>query len=141
MIDVMPNVYPLAKDGRIRGIAVSTAVRFPGAPELPTLSESGVAGFESSPFGVEWMRYEPGSRVPELVRTVPHVAFTVDDLDAAIAGRQVLIAPKQLSPGVRVAFVVDNGAPIEFLEFNDPARAEADGLAPWGPPACRESEG
>jgi tripartite-type tricarboxylate transporter receptor subunit TctC len=48
MIDVMPNVYPLAKDGRIRGIAVSTAVRFPGAPELPTLSESGVAGFESS---------------------------------------------------------------------------------------------
>jgi len=100
-----------------------------------------VAGFESSPFGVEWMRYEPGSRVPELVRTVPHVAFTVDDLDAAIAGRQVLIAPKQLSPGVRVAFVVDDGAPIEFLEFNDPARAEADGLAPWGPPACRESEG
>jgi tripartite-type tricarboxylate transporter receptor subunit TctC len=48
MIDVMPNVYPLAKDGRIRGIAVSTAVRFPGAPELPTISESGVAGFESS---------------------------------------------------------------------------------------------
>ena len=48
MIDVMPNVYPLAKDGRIRSIAVSTAVRFPGAPELPTLSESGVAGFESS---------------------------------------------------------------------------------------------
>ena len=48
MIDVMPNVYPLAKDGRIRGIAVSTTVRFPGAPELPTISESGVAGFESS---------------------------------------------------------------------------------------------
>ncbi len=48
MIDVMPNVYPLAKDGRIRAIAVSTAVRFPGAPELPTISESGVAGFESS---------------------------------------------------------------------------------------------
>ena len=48
MIDVMPNVYPLAKDGRIRGIAVSTAVRFPGAPELPTIAESGVPGFEAS---------------------------------------------------------------------------------------------
>ncbi|HET9025440.1 MAG TPA: tripartite tricarboxylate transporter substrate binding protein [Burkholderiaceae bacterium] len=48
MIDVMPNVYPLAKEGRIRGIAVSTAVRFPGAPELPTIAESGVPGFESS---------------------------------------------------------------------------------------------
>jgi tripartite-type tricarboxylate transporter receptor subunit TctC len=48
MIDVMPNVFPLAKDGRVRGIAVSTAVRFPGAPEYPTISESGVAGFEAS---------------------------------------------------------------------------------------------
>jgi tripartite-type tricarboxylate transporter receptor subunit TctC len=48
MIDVMPNVYPLAKEGRIRGIAVSTAERFPGAPELPTIAESGLAGFEAS---------------------------------------------------------------------------------------------
>jgi tripartite-type tricarboxylate transporter receptor subunit TctC len=48
MIDVMPNVYPLAREGRIRGIAVSTAVRFPGAPELPTIAESGLAGFEAS---------------------------------------------------------------------------------------------
>ena len=48
MIDVMPNVYPLAKDGRVRAIAVSTGVRFPGAPDIPTIGESGVAGFESS---------------------------------------------------------------------------------------------
>jgi tripartite-type tricarboxylate transporter receptor subunit TctC len=48
MIDVMPNVYPLAKDGRVRGIAVSTAHRFRGAPELPTIAESGLPGFESS---------------------------------------------------------------------------------------------
>ncbi len=48
MIDVMPNVYPLVKDARIRGIAVSTSVRFPGAPEYPTIAESGVPGFEAS---------------------------------------------------------------------------------------------
>jgi tripartite-type tricarboxylate transporter receptor subunit TctC len=48
MIDVMPNVYPLAKDGRVRGVAVSTAQRFPSAPELPTIAESGLPGFESS---------------------------------------------------------------------------------------------
>jgi hypothetical protein len=83
------------------------------------------------------MRFEPDSPLPELVRTVPHVAFVVDDLDAAIAGRQLLIAPNRPSPGVRVAFIVDDGAPIEFLQFDDPEQAEADGLAPWGPPACR----
>ena len=48
MIDVMPNVVPLVKDNRLRGIAVSTASRFPGMPELPTIAESGVPGFESS---------------------------------------------------------------------------------------------
>lgn len=48
MIDVMPNAYPQAREGRVRGLAVSTARRFPGAPEIPTIAESGLAGFEAS---------------------------------------------------------------------------------------------
>ncbi|MGE5338553.1 MAG: Bug family tripartite tricarboxylate transporter substrate binding protein, partial [Gemmatimonadota bacterium] len=48
MIDVMPNAYPLAKDGKVRGLAVTTARRFPGAPEYPTIAESGLPGFEIS---------------------------------------------------------------------------------------------
>lgn len=48
MIDVMPNAYPLAKDGRVRGLAIASAQRFPGAPEYPTLAESGLPGFEAS---------------------------------------------------------------------------------------------
>jgi hypothetical protein len=77
-----------------------------------------VAGYESSPFGIEWMRFEPDSPFPELVKTVPHVAFEVDDLDAALAGHEVLIAPNSPSRGVRVAFIVHDGAPVEFLEFD-----------------------
>lgn len=48
MIDVMPNAYPLAKGGKVRALAVTTAGRFPGAPEIPTLAESGVPGFDVS---------------------------------------------------------------------------------------------
>jgi len=48
MIDVMPNVYPLVKGGKLRGLAVTTARRFPGTPEIPTMAESGVPGFEMS---------------------------------------------------------------------------------------------
>ena len=76
-----------------------------------------VSGFETSPFGVEWIRFEPDCPLPDLVRTVPHVAFEVDDLEAAIAGHAILIAPNSPSEGVRVAFIVHDGAPIEFLEF------------------------
>ena len=48
MIDVMPNAYPQAREGRVRGLAVSTARRFPGAPEIPTIAESDLPGFEAS---------------------------------------------------------------------------------------------
>jgi len=83
------------------------------------LSEFGVhvSGYDTSPYGVEWMRFEADSPLPELVKTVPHVAFQVDDLERALEGKQILIAPNSPSPGVRVAFIVDNGAPIEFLEI------------------------
>lgn len=76
-----------------------------------------VSGYETSPYGIEWMRFGPDSPLPELVRTAPHVAFEVDDLDAALAGQEVLIPPNSPSEGVRVAFIVHDGAPVEFLEI------------------------
>ena len=76
-----------------------------------------VSGFDTSAYGVEWMRFEPGCPLPALVQRIPHVAFQVDDLEAALAEREVLIAPNSPAPGVRVAFIVENGAPIEFVEF------------------------
>jgi hypothetical protein len=63
------------------------------------------------------MRFEAGAPVPDLIRTVPHVAFEVDDLAAEIAGKDVIIPPNSPSDGVTVAFIVENGAPVEFLEF------------------------
>jgi hypothetical protein len=77
-----------------------------------------VSGYESSPFGVEWMRFEPDCPLPDLVKTVPHVAFEVDDLREELRGQDVLIAPNRPSEGVTVAFVVHDGAPIEFLQFD-----------------------
>jgi hypothetical protein len=62
------------------------------------------------------MRFEPECTLPEVVKTVPHVAFEVDDLDAALAGQQLLIAPNSPSAGVLVAFVLVDGAPVEFLQ-------------------------
>ena len=77
-----------------------------------------VSGFETSPYGIEWMRFEPDSPFPDLIKRVPHVAFEVDDLEAAIAGEEILIAPNSPSPGIMVAFIVHNGAPVEFLRID-----------------------
>ena len=73
---------------------------------------------ESNPYGIQWMRYEPGSPLPELVKTVPHVAFKVDNLEKALEGKEILIEPNKPSEGVTVAFIVNDGAPVEFLQFD-----------------------
>lgn len=72
---------------------------------------------DSNPFGIQWMRYEEGCPLPEMVRALPHVAFEVDDLQQALGGHEILIQPNSPSPGVLVAFIVCDGAPVEFLQF------------------------
>jgi hypothetical protein len=72
---------------------------------------------ESNPYGIQWMRYGPSSKIPQLVQNVAHVAFEVEDLEKAIEGKELIIEPNSPSEGVRVAFIIENGAPVEFLEF------------------------
>ncbi len=75
---------------------------------------------ERNPFGIQWMRFDADSPLPEIVKTVPHVAFAVEDLERALEGHELLIAPNSPSAGVLVAFVLCDGAPVEFLQFTDP---------------------
>ena len=85
-----------------------------------------VSGFADSPYGVEWMRFDEDSPLPSIVKTIPHVAFEVDDLEAALEGHEVIIEPNSPSEGVRVAFIVHDGAPIEFLCITPPAAPPTD---------------
>ena len=77
-----------------------------------------VSGFGRSPYGVEWNRFEDDAPYPDLVKTIPHIAFEVDDLEEVLKGKNVIIEPNSPSPGVVVAFIEDNGAPIEFLQID-----------------------
>jgi hypothetical protein len=79
-----------------------------------------VSGFSTSPFGIEWMRFEEDSPVNMLIRTVPHIAFVVKNLDFELANRdlKVITAPNPPSDGLRVAMIEHNGAPVELMEFS-----------------------
>jgi hypothetical protein len=78
-----------------------------------------VSGFDSSPFGIEWMRFESGSPVNDLIKRVPHIAFEVDDLDLELKRHnfEILTPPNSPGEGTRVAMIVHNGAPVELIEF------------------------
>jgi tripartite-type tricarboxylate transporter receptor subunit TctC len=48
MFDNMPSSLPLVKNGELKGIAVTSAQRSPAAPEIPTIAEAGLPGFEAT---------------------------------------------------------------------------------------------
>src|SRR3954468_14830127 len=70
------------------------------------------------PYRVEYLRFEPDSPVTGPVRDQPHMAFAVDDLEAALAGEQVLLGPFRAMEGLRVAFILKDGAVFEFMHFD-----------------------
>ena len=45
MIEIMPNAFPQVEGGKMRGIAVTTAKRWPQAPDMPTIRGIGLPGF------------------------------------------------------------------------------------------------
>ncbi len=100
-------------------IGIPTDKPLPAADYIPEY-ELYASGYPESAYGVEWMNFDSDCPLPEIIKTVPHIAFVVDDIEAAIAGKEVLIKPNRPSPGVTVAFIVDNGAPIELLHFDRP---------------------
>ncbi|MGG2362264.1 tripartite tricarboxylate transporter substrate-binding protein, partial [Salmonella enterica] len=48
MFDNMPSALPQVKGGTLKALAVTTATRSPAMPDLPTVAEAGVPGFEAS---------------------------------------------------------------------------------------------
>lgn len=78
-----------------------------------------VGGFDSSPFGIEWMRFDADSPIDELIKRIPHIAFEVDDLDFELSRHDFKIITKPNAPdeGIRIAMIEHNGAPVELIEF------------------------
>jgi tripartite-type tricarboxylate transporter receptor subunit TctC len=49
--DPLPSL-PQIKAGNVRALGVSTSTRWPTAPEIPTIAESGVPGFDAAGWGM-----------------------------------------------------------------------------------------
>jgi tripartite-type tricarboxylate transporter receptor subunit TctC len=51
IFDNLPSIAPHARAGRVRGLGVSSLKRSPLFPEIPTISEAGVPGYETNSWG------------------------------------------------------------------------------------------
>jgi len=67
-------------------------------------------------FRVQWHRFTDDSPLHPLLKTVPHVAFKVNNLSAAIKGEEIILGPYEPIDGYWVAVINDAGVPIELIE-------------------------
>ncbi|AYR23372.1 VOC family protein [Herbaspirillum rubrisubalbicans] len=67
-------------------------------------------------FRIQWHRFTDDSPLHPLIKTLPHVAFKVDDLNAAIEGEEVILGPYEPIDDYYVAVINDRGVPIELIQ-------------------------
>jgi hypothetical protein len=115
------NELPLATSEwgwKYHHLGVPTKTRMPNETYLDKFKFY-VSGFDSNPFGVEWMRFEKNSPVNKLIQSIPHLAFEVKDIDLelSIHDFNVISKPESNFEGIKVAMIEHDGAPIELIEF------------------------
>jgi len=115
--DSEPPIAISKKGMHFHHIGIPTTEHKPGEKYLEQYKFY-VSGFDTSEFGIEWMRFEKDGPVSEIIQKVPHIAFEVDDLEVAVKGKQLIGKIETPSKGVRTAMIVENNAPVEFLEFS-----------------------
>ena len=98
-------------------VGIPTLEKFEGEIDLTHLKMT-VSDHENNPFGIQWQRYWKDAPYPELVKSVPHVAFEVSDLDDALKGQKIIIQPNSPSDGLTVAFIEVNGVPVELMQYD-----------------------
>jgi len=102
MFDNISSIGPHAKAGRVKGIAVSGPRRSPVFPDLPTIHEAGVKGYET----VAWGGVIGPAKLPKEI-----VAKLHQEIKRALAAPALVERYKQLDTET------DGGTPEEFLEL------------------------
>jgi hypothetical protein len=67
------------------------------------------------PQRIEYLRFASDSPVTGPLRTQPHIAFQVDDLEREVADSEVLLGPFYATKTLQVVFVTQDGALFEFM--------------------------
>jgi tripartite-type tricarboxylate transporter receptor subunit TctC len=63
MFETSPTALPIVKEGKLRGLAITSAKRSPLLPNLPTVAEAGIPGFES----VTWIGLVAPAGTPKAI--------------------------------------------------------------------------
>lgn len=108
MFNGMLATYPMVKGGKLKALAISSAKRFSTAPDIPTVAESGLPGFETGSFqGIVAPAGTPPDIVDKLHQTITRILATPEMKERLVnAGAE----PRPGSPSEFGAFIRDEKA-------------------------------
>lgn len=71
------------------------------------------------PMRIEFLRYAPDSPVSQEFQGSPHIAYTVDELEPHLEGKEIVIPPFDVDdpPFARVAFTKEDGLFVEYMKM------------------------
>lgn len=72
--------------------------------------------YEKNPYRIEWVFFEENCEMHSLIKTTPHVCFSVKDILEAVHGKKILLKPV-FYQNYHMAFIEENGVPIEFIQL------------------------
>ena len=99
----VPNVLPQVKAGRLRALAVTTSKRWGELPEVPTLAEAGVPGYEAT----LWLHLAAPAGLPEEIvqRLYAETAKALQDPELQLSLRSAGVEAQVLAPRELAAFL------------------------------------
>jgi tripartite-type tricarboxylate transporter receptor subunit TctC len=103
MFDTLAQSYPQAKAGKVRALAVTSRKRQPSAPEVPTMDESGFAGWETGPWFGAMVRAGTPEPVVRRLNAELVKALNAPDVRAALVAQGA--DPVGNSPEAFAAFI------------------------------------
>ena len=73
--------------------------------------------FSQSPNKIEFLKFEEGSCMHELIQNETHIAYEVPCMAEALKGAKVLFEPLVCNEHLTIAFIEEEGIPIELMEM------------------------
>ena len=104
IIHTAPDTLPQIRAGKVRPLAITTAQRSPLAPDVPTMAESGLAGFDVSSWtGLLAPAGTPNEVIQRLTRAAAEVALAPDYRDrlAGMGADALASTPQQFADTIR----------------------------------------
>jgi hypothetical protein len=71
---------------------------------------------DKHPYKIEWLYFEPDSPMAAAIQDETHVAHSVENIEKALEGKSVLW-PVTTFPNMKIAFVYDDGLPVEYVQL------------------------